>query len=148
MERVTGEGESPGRSLRSRARAGRSQSARTHGGTVRDAAHSAQGESLYASIAMIFPAPVIANRLPGIPADNVAPIGSRRLFVHRDEPIRGTGGSPRQNDVRVEVKNPVLSPDLVERPLNQPRLVERPVAPVLFGEQVADRHFLADAGVS
>ncbi len=100
---------------------------------------------MYAPISVIVPAAVVANLAPRFPTNHVAAIGAVDCSFIEMRPVEVLPEAAGENDVGVEVEDPVVRPDLVNRPLDQPRLVERPIAAVLFGKDVPDRHLLAHA---
>src|SRR5262245_2129546 len=69
----------------------------------------------------------------GYPANHVLPIGSIDALVVEMRPVNHLPEFAREDNVRVEIENPVPAADLVNGALNEAILIERPVSRAVFG---------------
>jgi hypothetical protein len=85
-----------------------------------------------ALVGMIVPGTgILLQSRPLVETGKVAPIRAVDSSFVEVSPFGELAELSRQNDVGVEVENPVLAADLIEAALNQPSLVERAVARVV-----------------
>jgi hypothetical protein len=81
---------------------------------------------------------VLLESLPLVEAEEVASVGAIDFSFVEVCPVEVLAELTRQDDVGVEVENPVLAADLVEAAIDHPALVERAAATMVVGQDMVN----------